>query len=91
MPVTMTHDGKNFVWRVFDSGLGGPRVLYRGAGTVAELFETLNETGGIWKFAIAEGVIALDAELGISEGMLRVLDMVTADTRLKDVAGTIRR
>ena len=90
MPITMTKDGKNFVWCIFDWGRGEPRVLYRPAGTVADLFRPIAKSNDIFDFQMAEGVIAANTEGGVAVDLLRVLDMVPADTRLVEVSQTIR-
>lgn len=89
-PVAMTPDGKSFLWCVFDSGLGSPRVLYRAAGTVAELFEPLGD-GDVWAFASSEGIVNPDADVGVPNAMLVVMDTVPADTPLEAVASVVAR
>lgn len=85
MPITRTSDGRNFVWCIFDSGIDSPRVFYRPAGTLTELFEPLEAKNDIWDLASAEGNIELDQ----SNNWSRVLDMAPADTELGDVADVI--
>ncbi|MBB3937361.1 hypothetical protein [Aureimonas phyllosphaerae] len=87
-PITMTPDGKEFLWCVFDSGLGSPRVLYRAAGTVEELFEPLGD-GDFWEFSSSEGIVNPDADVGVPNGMLIVMDTVPADTPLAGVASVV--
>ena len=90
MPVAMTPDGKSFMWCVFDAGVNSPRVLYRAAGTVAELLGPL-QGGDIWALASTEGIVNPEADVGIINGMLHVSDTVPANTPLEEVAAVIRQ
>jgi hypothetical protein len=92
MPVAMTDDGRDFVWCLFDPSPGTlPRVMYRPAGTIEELFQPLDEGDGIWALQLAENTIRPDASFeGYQFNMLDVVDLVPASTKLEDVEARIR-
>lgn len=87
MPVSMTLDGKSYVWCVFDpSPLEDmPRVVYRSAGTVDELFSPISADNNFWGFPQNEGLVPTEGELGVFIGMLSILDTVPAGTPLANI------
>ncbi|RUU99564.1 hypothetical protein EOB36_20015 [Mesorhizobium sp. M6A.T.Cr.TU.017.01.1.1] len=91
LPITMTQDQKNFIWCVFSLERDSPSIFYRSSGSIAELFEPIESKGGLWELEQAEGTVRPEAGLGISQGMLRVLDMVPADTKLDEVETVVEK
>ncbi|MDF1600876.1 hypothetical protein PZ895_13995 [Mesorhizobium sp. YIM 152430] len=91
MPISMTEDGRNFVWCVFDPSPGSlPSVFYRPAGTIEELFEPLEVGEGLWGLRLVGDIInpAAGTE-GYQFTLLQTIDMVPAHTSLDDVATRI--
>lgn len=88
LPIAKTSDGKNFVWCLFGPNPSDLRTFYKAAGSIEELFASVEGNGDLMTLTTAADMISPTTGDWIYD-MVRDIDLVPPDTKLNKVASVL--
>ncbi|MDE8761975.1 MULTISPECIES: COG3904 family protein [Rhizobium] len=88
LPIAKTSDGKNFVWCLFGPNPSDLRTFYKAAGSIEELFASVEGNGDLMTLITAADMISPTTGDWIYD-MVRDIDLVPPDTKLNKVASVL--